>query len=78
LGRCAGRIHQGIALVECHNSVCAQVVEVAQTTNGAIEPRRVVCVVDPGYVLNPLICEAQIEGAIIQGRLSGIILAALW
>jgi isoquinoline 1-oxidoreductase beta subunit len=60
-------IHQGMALVECHNSVCAQVVEVALSAEGAVEPRRIVCVVDPGYVVNPAICEAQIEGAIIQG-----------
>ena len=60
-------IYQGIALVECHNSVCAQVVEIARTTGSAIETRRVVCVVDPGYVVNPAICEAQIEGAVIQG-----------
>jgi isoquinoline 1-oxidoreductase beta subunit len=58
--------HQGMALVECHNSVCAQVVEIARTRGGAVDVRRVVCVVDPGYVVNPAICEAQIEGAIVQ------------
>jgi len=56
-----------MALVECHNSVCAQVVEIARTTDGAVEtPARRVRV-DPGYVVNPAICEAQIEGAVIQG-----------
>ena len=66
-GAAPSGIYQGIALVECHNSVCAQVVEITRTADGAIETRRVVCVVDPGYVVNPAICEAQIEGAIIQG-----------
>ena len=66
-GAAPSGIYQGIALVECHNSVCAQVVEIARTTGSAIETRRVVCVVDPGYVVNPAICEAQIEGAVIQG-----------
>jgi isoquinoline 1-oxidoreductase beta subunit len=65
-GAAPSGIYQGIALVECHNSVCAQVVEVARTTDGTVETRRVVCVVDPGYVVNPSICEAQIEGAVIQ------------
>lgn len=65
-GAAPSGIFQGIALVECHNSVCAQVVEIAQTTDGAVETRRVVCVVDPGHVVNPAICEAQIEGAVIQ------------
>ena len=66
-GSAPSGIHQGMALVECHNSVCAQVVEVARSAEGAIETRRVLCVVDPGYVVNPAICEAQIEGAVIQG-----------
>ena len=65
-GSAPSGIFQGMALVECHNSVCAQVVEIARTTDGAVETRRVVCVVDPGYVVNPAICEAQIEGAVIQ------------
>src|SRR5882757_7424588 len=65
-GAAPSGIYQGMALVKCHNSVCAQVVEIARTADGASETRRVVCVVDPGYVVNPAICEAQIEGAVIQ------------
>src|SRR5437016_6210022 len=66
-GAAPSGIFKGIALVECHGSVCAQVIEVGRTADGAIEIRRVVSVVDPGYVVNPAICEAQIEGAVIQG-----------
>jgi len=46
-GAAPSGIYQGMALVECHNSVCAQVVEIARTTDGAVETQRVVCVVDP-------------------------------
>ncbi|CAN7258345.1 xanthine dehydrogenase family protein molybdopterin-binding subunit [Bosea sp. LjRoot9] len=66
-GRAAAGVHQGIAVIEGDNSVCAQIVEVSVDGEGAIKVHRVVCAVDPGFVVNPGIVTAQIEGAIAQG-----------
>lgn len=61
----AGR-HQGIAIVEGDNAWCAQVVEIS-VSDGAIKVHRVVCVVDPNFIVNPDIVTAQMEGGIVQG-----------
>lgn len=58
--------HQGIAIVEGDNSWCAQAVEVS-VQEGAIKVNRVVCVVDPNFIVNPDITVAQMEGGIVQG-----------
>ena len=55
---------RGIALNEACGSYCAQVVEV-EVKNGAVRAHRVVAAIDPGYVVNPLSVEMQVQGAII-------------
>jgi isoquinoline 1-oxidoreductase beta subunit len=60
-------VYQGIALVECYNSVTAQVIELSVSGAGEIEVHRVVCAIDAGYLVNPRIVEAQMEGAVAYG-----------
>ena len=62
----AGGLHQGIAIVEGDHSWCAQVIEVS-VTDGRLKVHRVVCVVDPNFIVNPDIVVAQMEGGIVQG-----------
>ncbi|WP_249755745.1 xanthine dehydrogenase family protein molybdopterin-binding subunit [Microvenator marinus] len=57
---------KGIAVHKSFDTYCAEVVE-ARVTNGAIEVRRVWCVVDCGIVVNPDIVRQQMESCIIQG-----------
>lgn len=61
----AGR-HQGIAIVEGDNAWCAQVVEIS-IADDEVKIHRVVCVVDPNFIVNPDIVVAQMEGGIVQG-----------
>jgi isoquinoline 1-oxidoreductase subunit beta len=55
---------RGIALNEACGSYCAQVVEV-EVKNGAGRAHPVVVAIDPGYVVNPLSVEMQVQGAIV-------------
>lgn len=66
-GQSPSGIHQGIALVECYDSVCAHVVDLSVDATGIVKVHRVVCAVDSGYVVNPSIVTAQMEGAIAYG-----------
>jgi isoquinoline 1-oxidoreductase beta subunit len=63
-GRPAKGIFQGIALVECYNSVTAQVVDISVDDTGQLTVHRVVCAIDAGYIVNPSIVEAQMQGAV--------------
>jgi isoquinoline 1-oxidoreductase beta subunit len=63
-GRTAKGIFQGIALVECYNSVTAQVVDISVDDTGQLTVHRVVCVIDACYIVNPNIVEAQMQGAV--------------
>jgi isoquinoline 1-oxidoreductase beta subunit len=60
-------VFQGIALVECYNSVTAQVVDVSVSDAGELAVHRVICVIDAGHIVNPNIVEAQMEGAVVYG-----------
>jgi isoquinoline 1-oxidoreductase beta subunit len=60
-------IFQGIALVECYNSVTAQVVDLSVSDTGELTVHRVICVIDAGHIVNPNIVEAQMEGAAVYG-----------
>jgi isoquinoline 1-oxidoreductase subunit beta len=60
-------ISQGIALVECYNSVTAQVVDISVSDTGELAVHRVICVIDAGHIVNPSIVEAQMEGAVVYG-----------
>ncbi len=53
-GRTKPGVHQGIAIVECYDAVCAHVVDLSVDA-GAVTVHRVVTAVDPGYVVNPAI-----------------------
>jgi isoquinoline 1-oxidoreductase beta subunit len=61
----AGRA-RGIALRESYGSIVAQVVE-ASVDRGKPTVHRVVCAVDCGVVVNPLIVAQQMESAVIFG-----------
>ena len=57
---------QGLALHESFGSIVGQVAEVS-IAHGQIQVHRVVAVVDAGFVVNPNIAQAQIEGGIVFG-----------
>jgi isoquinoline 1-oxidoreductase subunit beta len=59
---------RGIAQHMSFDSYIAQVAEVSvDKTNGTIKVHRVVCAVDCGPIVNPVIITAQMTGAIIMG-----------
>lgn len=58
---------RGVALIESHDSIVAQVVEVAAKPGSPVEVRRVVCVADCRAVVHPDIVRGQLEGGILQG-----------
>jgi isoquinoline 1-oxidoreductase subunit beta len=64
-GRAPKGIFQGIALVECYNSVTAQVVDISVSDTDELAVHRVVVVIDAGYIVNPSIVKAQMEGAVV-------------
>jgi isoquinoline 1-oxidoreductase beta subunit len=65
-GHAPAGIHQGIAIVEHEDAVCAEVVELSVAADGAVKVHRVICVVDPVFVVHPDTAIAQMEGGIIQ------------
>ena len=62
----AGR-SRGIAFCEAFRTLTAHVVEVSVPRPGVIKIHRVVCVVDPGSVLDPGISANSIEGGVAWG-----------
>jgi isoquinoline 1-oxidoreductase beta subunit len=58
---------RGIALHRCFGSVVANVAEVSVDAQGKIRVRRVVCVLDCGFPLNPNLIRQQMESGIIFG-----------
>ena len=56
--------YQGMALVECYDSVCAHVVDLSIDDEGRVKVHRVVCALDCGYVVNPSIVKKQLQGAV--------------
>jgi isoquinoline 1-oxidoreductase beta subunit len=66
-GHAPAGVHQGIAVVEFDDAVCAQVVELSVNADGAVKVHRVVCVLDPVHVVHPDAVIAQMEGCILQG-----------
>lgn len=69
-GHRAGR---GVALMHVFGSYIAQVAEVDVNAENEVRVRRVTCVIDCGFAVNPLTVTAQMEGGIIFG-----LTAALW
>ncbi len=62
----AGR-SRGIAFCEAFRTLIAHVVEVSVPRRGAIRVHRIVCVADPGTVLDPDICVNALEGGAAWG-----------
>lgn len=62
----AGR-GRGLAIGHAFQSFFAQVIEVAVSTTGELTLHHVTTVVDAGYVLDPGIARADIEGGIVWG-----------
>jgi len=56
---------RGIAVETSYGSHCAQVVEIRVGNDGTFRLLRVVCAIDPGYVVNPDTIAAQVEGAVV-------------
>ena len=61
-----GHFH-GIALATSFGTHCAEVAEIRLEDNGRFRLERIVCAIDPGYVVNPDAVEAQVESAIVYG-----------
>ena len=53
---------RGVALIESHDSIVAQVVEVTAGEGEEFHVDRVVCVIDPRIVIHPDIVIAQMQG----------------
>ena len=64
---------RGIAFCFADNAYVAEVVEISQSSTGAIKIHTVACAVDCGMAVNPDALTAQIEGGIVHGMS-----AALW
>ena len=60
-------VFRGIAYHDSYGSLVCGVAEVAVSDKNVIAVRRIVCAVDPGYVVNPDTVVTQIEGAIVYG-----------
>ncbi len=58
---------RGIAIHISHDTIVAEVADVAVSPAGEVRVERVVAAADPGWVINPRLIENQIEGGIIFG-----------
>lgn len=59
--------YRGIAFYEAFRTLTAHVVEISVPSQGRIRVHKVVCVVDPGTVLDPVISANSIEGGVAWG-----------
>jgi isoquinoline 1-oxidoreductase subunit beta len=57
-------VFRGIANHGSYGSYCAHVAEVSVSGKGEVRVHRVICAIDPGYVVNPDTVRAQTEGSI--------------
>ncbi|WP_292930609.1 molybdopterin cofactor-binding domain-containing protein [Novosphingobium sp. PASSN1] len=67
----AGRA-RGVAMVECFNTIVAQVIEASLGEDGMPKVHKATAVVDCGTVVNPTAAEGQILGGLVMGLSSGI------
>lgn len=58
---------RGVSVAFAFGSYLSQIAEVAVDKSGGVKIKRVVCVVDCGYTVNPDTVRAQMEGGIIFG-----------
>jgi isoquinoline 1-oxidoreductase beta subunit len=56
---------QGVAIHEVVGTVVAQLAEVNVSKSGEVRVERVVTVLDPGHLANPLTVEEQVESSIV-------------
>ena len=54
-------------VVEHEDAICAEVVELSLDAGGRVKIHRVICVIDPVFVVHPDTAVAQMEGGILQG-----------
>ena len=57
----------GVACVESHGTICAQVATVSVTRRGIVRVDKVVSVIDAGNVINPSNAVEQTQGSIVWG-----------
>jgi isoquinoline 1-oxidoreductase beta subunit len=60
-------VHRGIAVVDSYGSYTAAAVELSVKDGSALEVKRVIVAIDPGYVVHHDAVKAQIEGGILWG-----------
>jgi isoquinoline 1-oxidoreductase beta subunit len=65
-------IGRGVAMVECFNTIVAQVIEAALAEDGTPRVIRATAVVDCGTVVNPVAAEGQIMGGLVMGLSSAL------
>ena len=63
---------RGVALVECFNTIVAQVVEATLAEDGTPKVLKATAVVDCGMVVNPVAAEGQIMGGLVMGLSSAM------
>ena len=54
----------GIGIIESHGTIVAAIAHVTVSRRGQLRVEKVTQAYDPGHVVNPKMCEAQIEGCI--------------
>jgi isoquinoline 1-oxidoreductase beta subunit len=60
-------VFRGIAYHDSYGSLACGIAEISVSDKSEIKVHRIVCAVDPGYVVNPDTVVTQIEGAIVYG-----------
>ena len=65
-------VGRGIAIVECFDTIVAEVIEASVNEDGSPKVLKAWAVVDCGTTVNPLNAEAQIMGGVIMGLSSAI------
>ncbi|MBS0395592.1 MAG: xanthine dehydrogenase family protein molybdopterin-binding subunit [Proteobacteria bacterium] len=71
-GKAPSGRHQGIAVMEGYGTYLAQVAEIS-IEQGKLKVHKILCVVDCGHRVNPLIVDQQVSGGMVFG-----LSAALW
>ncbi|HYM03038.1 MAG TPA: xanthine dehydrogenase family protein molybdopterin-binding subunit [Stellaceae bacterium] len=60
-------VFRGIAYHDSYGSLACGIVELSVSDKNEIKVHRIVCALDPGYVVNPDTVVTQVEGAIVYG-----------
>jgi isoquinoline 1-oxidoreductase beta subunit len=57
----------GVALVDSHGTLTGCCATVSVTRRGSMRVEKMVVVLDPGHIINPLNCKEQSEGSVVWG-----------